>query len=909
MKRFRRQLNRIIAVVLVVLFAGGVLADTGINSRAEAEGAGFEESFFLPEAETSAMPIGFFSLDDGMVELAKGSYAEWIDRLDLSGAEVIREFYDKLVEASDNDGVDDFLIEDSYYAGDSRILVAQVPGVAVTTDEISAAASEIMSHYAAYIQAACNAFDRDHPEVFWLSGSNAYGYSCSYSSGAGGYEYTVSISYILKGTVGGQPFEVRAAEYQSEEAIKADIAARDLRVNELITAAEGMSTYAQIQYFNEQLTYTNQYNTSADLNIIAHNCRECISALSGSTGETGPVCEGYARAFKVLCDKAGIPCILSDGQAYNGTGSEAHMWNYVKIGGMWYGMDVTWNDPVSYADVEGDAVSGHENEQYLLVGAETVIGGMTFAESHQVANRVSGTGVAFINGPEISAEAFDPSTFVIEDVSDQIVLQVSDLVYGEKLSFEKSLSSAVNGTPLWSYQISDDGTTYKAEEEFYVAGGYLPAGEYTLQVNYEDDGQIGQVTAGFCVDAKEIIITPGANQGKTYGDSEPKEFAYHTSEALVGTDTFQGALARTAGEDVGTYTYSLGTLAVNDNYKLVFAADAPCFVITPKHIDSVSVSVAAPKAGNVPQSSVAAGEGYTGSIQWSGNPESFAHNTVYTAEVTLIADVNHVFSDTTTAEGFAVTYNSNGSLTLTREFDVTNAMSKGSGSVSMESWIYDGTAKNSPTVTSDTNGTANVTYYYESTDGKGYSSSEIPINAGVYKVTASFAANDIYTACTAEATFAIEAVDISGAEITLTDSLTYNGMEQAQAVAAIIVNGLEVTYELSGHIQKDAGSYALMVTGTGNFTGSVKKPYHISPKEVIVPDITTDYVVVGESTEAEAVFYWQNPIIEGVIGGDDLFVTVTAELANGAIARILGVQLVDGVHGRAANYALVYDTE
>ena len=52
------------------------------------------------------------------------------------------------------------------------------------------------------------------------------------------------------------------------------------------------------------------------------------------------VCEGYARAFKLLCKYAGIECILVTGDS-KGVG---HMWNMVNIEDNWYHVDVTWDD-------------------------------------------------------------------------------------------------------------------------------------------------------------------------------------------------------------------------------------------------------------------------------------------------------------------------------------------------------------------------------------------------------------------------------------------------------------------------------------------------------------------------------------------------------------------------------------
>ena len=68
------------------------------------------------------------------------------------------------------------------------------------------------------------------------------------------------------------------------------------------------------------------------------------SAYSGiiKEDEYMPVCEGYACAFKVLCDEFGIPCLCVSGSM---TSVSAHMWNYVQLeNGQWYQVDVTTGD-------------------------------------------------------------------------------------------------------------------------------------------------------------------------------------------------------------------------------------------------------------------------------------------------------------------------------------------------------------------------------------------------------------------------------------------------------------------------------------------------------------------------------------------------------------------------------------
>lgn len=56
------------------------------------------------------------------------------------------------------------------------------------------------------------------------------------------------------------------------------------------------------------------------------------------------VCEGYAYAFKLLCDEMKIPCMVVHGTAQNSNGKrENHSWNIVKVNNNNFHVDVTWN--------------------------------------------------------------------------------------------------------------------------------------------------------------------------------------------------------------------------------------------------------------------------------------------------------------------------------------------------------------------------------------------------------------------------------------------------------------------------------------------------------------------------------------------------------------------------------------
>lgn len=419
----------------------GQMAEQEIDIKTvEMEPVGTEISMQkLPEQHLTVIGLD----ETGKPNLNAGNYLNWYDRLaDLP--DYAKNFHEWLIEHTDGDSIDDSqnpcgtdwmldptkgteLSEDVYvYPVTSFTWTETFKNIEAKNGETLKAAIEayleeqtkdvIMKHYQEalqYITAVYAAFDRDHPEIFWLSGNHQieYGVSYQYSydeKGSGTAEYTQNIYFCLKS----DSFDVRAENYQDVEYIRSKIAEQNQQVTAILSGmndTEQNTVYQKVLYFNDWLTKNNAYNSSKDLNTINHDCREAISALNGRNGEAGPICEGYARAFKVLCDKAGISCTLVNGNAYTSTNpsGEAHMWNLVgDEKNNYYAVDVTWNDPV-ISDGGTEKDSGLEHTNYLMVGSETEIDGMKFSASHQITNQVISEGVAFVNQPTMQTKRFE----------------------------------------------------------------------------------------------------------------------------------------------------------------------------------------------------------------------------------------------------------------------------------------------------------------------------------------------------------------------------------------------------------------------------------------------------------------------------------------------------------------------
>lgn len=60
------------------------------------------------------------------------------------------------------------------------------------------------------------------------------------------------------------------------------------------------------------------------------------------------VCQGYAVAMNLLLEEVGIESMLITGEGFYEKAGEnmSHAWNLVKIGGKYYHLDPTWNDPI-----------------------------------------------------------------------------------------------------------------------------------------------------------------------------------------------------------------------------------------------------------------------------------------------------------------------------------------------------------------------------------------------------------------------------------------------------------------------------------------------------------------------------------------------------------------------------------
>jgi len=130
-----------------------------------------------------------------------------------------------------------------------------------------------------------------------------------------------------------------------------------ITINYLETAAQLEKVNQKVEQVLDDLGINNKSKYKKIKLIhdyIVNNTTYAATAHShtayGALIEGKAVCQGYTQlAYKMLTD-AGVLCHYIAGQAYNGKKIEDHAWNIVKLGGKWYYVDVTWDDPTGAGD-------------------------------------------------------------------------------------------------------------------------------------------------------------------------------------------------------------------------------------------------------------------------------------------------------------------------------------------------------------------------------------------------------------------------------------------------------------------------------------------------------------------------------------------------------------------------------
>ena len=135
-------------------------------------------------------------------------------------------------------------------------------------------------------------------------------------------------------------------------------------LNEIIS--DNMSDYEKALSIFDWITCNTTYDY-AKLNNTSNRpfTKDSCYYLEGVFIDHLSVCDGFSKAFSMMCNMEGVDSIRIVGTANTGSGSGGHAWNKVKIDGEYYIVDITWTEL-------GVGITENLSHKYFLVSDKSI---------------------------------------------------------------------------------------------------------------------------------------------------------------------------------------------------------------------------------------------------------------------------------------------------------------------------------------------------------------------------------------------------------------------------------------------------------------------------------------------------------------------------------------------------------
>jgi len=256
------------------------------------------------------------------------------------------------------------------------------------------------------------------------------------------------------------------------------------------------------------------------------------------------VCQGYANLFYRLANDAGIDCRIITGKAYNGTQTEDHAWNIVRMEDeKYYCLDATW-----------DAGLKPENYEYFLKGLTS------FSRDHRAETDKLNTPYWTQYQSRTSATDYKASSTQLpaptvtggNDAQGRPTLKWNAVSGAAKYEVYRARSkdgdyikySTVTGTSYTNTDYIENGNTYYYKVRALDANGTAGAWSSVVSVTY-----------------KQILPAPTVTGGN---DSQGRPTL--TWKAVSGAAKYEVYRARSLNGDYIKYSTVTGTSYTNTSY-------------------------------------------------------------------------------------------------------------------------------------------------------------------------------------------------------------------------------------------------------------------------------------------------------------------------------------------------------
>ena len=427
-------------------------------------------------------------------------------------------------------------------------------------------------------------------------------------------------------------------------------------------------------------------------------------------------------------------------------------------------------------------------------------------------------------------------------------------------------ASVTKGTTI-TYS-TDGGKTWSETLPSITNVGTLNVTAKAENKNYKD------VTVDYTLKVTRKAVTVTANdKTKVFGEKDPELTA--TVTGTIGKDTVEYTLSRKAGEDVGTYTITPSGKAEQTNYKVTYATGT--LTITSQSIDP----------GTDPEKP---DPDYTGAKVNSPKDEVYdgkEHKWIPTvtdkADKKLKAGTDYIVeystSDFTNVGTIEVVIKGKGNYTgtVTRTYKITPKSV--TVTADNKSKVF---GEKDPEWTATVDGTlGNDTVDYTLTREAGEA-------AGKYEITVKgdkLQGNYTVTYVAGTLTITRQSIDpgtdpekpnpdYTGAKVNSPKDEVYDGKEHKWIPTVTdkadkkLKAGTDYTVEYSTSDFTNVGTIKVTITGKGNYTGTVKRSYKVTPKEYTVTTESATKTYSGTALTAGGK-------VSGIVKGETVDFTIT----------------------------------
>ncbi len=333
------------------------------------------------------------------------------------------------------------LYDQIWAAGPVASIAINLTGITITGSTKDNAANSAMQD----IMMAITALNEDNPMFFWASGFGiSYGMSRKFVSGQ--YAYVITSLTIN--------MNFNEEHFSSFDDV---IAKRDAVEDFYKTIpVYGISRHEKYKSIHDYLANNIVYDDT----ISESNIFDVYGALINGVC----VCEGYAEAFKLLCDREGLPCLTVVGTGNGG----AHKWNMVQMeDGEWYTLDVTWDDQKSNIYYSYFIIGSNTKAAYFTSNNNNTVAdstvhiatGQIFSDANTVltyptlSNDSYGVGILRYGAPDVQFDTVRNVIMVGKDVTNYYTYVVNNSASG----FSRTRNGS--GTTTSTLTVSDSTTT------------------------------------------------------------------------------------------------------------------------------------------------------------------------------------------------------------------------------------------------------------------------------------------------------------------------------------------------------------------------------------------------------------------------------------------------------------------